>query len=146
MPRLSSSCINQIIHDAFLFITIIDGQTLTQSHPLTACSHRLSSILTALPFTPQIKSPHIFFTLSVRNMAILFVAATSLREYYLPPETRAVPRHLRAEKTRFFVHARIPDGSAATRAGRAKSRSKKLCKFVHFVQVSMPIYLTVACL
>ncbi|HIB7005581.1 TPA: hypothetical protein ACWXP1_005644, partial [Escherichia coli] len=38
---------------------------------LTACSRRLSAILTALSATHQIKSPHVFFTLSVRNTAIL---------------------------------------------------------------------------
>lgn len=51
------------------------------------------------------------------------------------PNCGLFPRHLRAEKTRFLcTHGSLTD-PAATRAGRAKSRSKKLCKFVHYCAV-----------
>ncbi|HFV6137093.1 TPA: hypothetical protein ACH9YC_001170, partial [Escherichia coli] len=42
------------------------------------------------------------------------------------------PRHLRAEKGLFSCTHGSPTDPDATRAGRAKSRSKKLCKFVHY--------------
>ncbi len=36
------------------------------------------------------------------------------------------PRHLRAEKTRFFVHARIPDGSSRHAGRKGKKSFKKI--------------------
>ncbi|UGJ98808.1 hypothetical protein LQR05_09250 [Escherichia coli] len=46
--------------------------------------------------------------LSVRNMAILLCLCDIVQGMLFTPETRAVPRHLRAEKARFFVHATDP--------------------------------------
>ena len=45
-----------------------------------------------------------------------------------------------AQKKRVFVHARIPDGSSCTRAGRQKNSFKKIANFVHFVQVNAHIF------
>ncbi|EFN8338997.1 hypothetical protein EB619_03070 [Escherichia coli] len=36
------------------------------------------------------------------------------------------PRHLRAEKARFFVHARIPDGSSRHAGQKGKNSFKKI--------------------
>ncbi|EBQ8903942.1 hypothetical protein DKS77_24810, partial [Salmonella enterica subsp. enterica serovar Agona] len=36
------------------------------------------------------------------------------------------PRHLRAEKARFFVHARIPDGSSRHAGRKGKKSFKKI--------------------
>ncbi len=106
MPRLSSSCISQIISRRFLLICHHRRSDSYAIPPrLTACSRRLSAILTALSATHQIKSPHVFSTLSVRKYShFCCVAATSFRDCYLPPETRGLfPRHLRAEKSRVFL-------------------------------------------
>lgn len=103
---------------------------LRNSTALTACSRCLSAILTALPFTPSNQKPSRLFMLSVRNMAILLCLCDIVQGMLFTPETRAVPRHLRAEK-RVFVHARILDGSSR-HAGRKGKVVQKLCKFVHF--------------
>lgn len=133
MPRLSSSCINQIISRR---LPVYRHHRRSDSY---AIPPRWLHVLAASvrfwrPYLSphQIKSPHAFFMLSVRNMAILLCLCDIVQGMLFTPETRAVPRHLRAEKARFLcTHGSLTD-PAAMRAGRVKSRSKKLCKFVHF--------------
>ncbi|WP_244581083.1 hypothetical protein, partial [Escherichia coli] len=81
----------------------------------------------------QIKSPHAFFMLSVRNMAILLCLCDIVQGMLFTPLKRGLfPRHLRVEKTRFLCTYGSLTDPAATRAGSTKSRSKKLCKLVHY--------------
>lgn len=63
--------------------------------------------------------------LSVRNMAILLCLCDIVQGMLFTPETRAVPRHLRAEK-RVFVHARILDGSSRHAGRKGKKSFKKI--------------------
>jgi len=97
---------------------------------LTACSRRLSAILTALPFTPSNQKPSRFFHAQREKDSHSVVSLRHRSGDAIYPLKRGLfPRHLRAEKARFFVHARILDGSSR-HAGRKGKKSFK--KIVHY--------------
>lgn len=100
---------------------------------LTACSRRLSAILTALSSTPSNQKPSRLFHAQREKYSHSVVSLRHRSGDAIYPLKRGLfPRHLRAEKARFLcMHGPLTD-PAATRARRAKSRSKKLCKFVHY--------------
>ncbi len=65
--------------------------------------------------------------LSVRNMAILLCLCDIVQGMLFTPLKRGLfPRHLRAEKARFFVHARILDGSSRHAGRKGKKSFKKI--------------------
>lgn len=65
--------------------------------------------------------------LSVRNMAILLCLCDIVQGMLFTPLKRGLfPRHLRAEKARFFVHARILDGSSRNAGRKGKKSFKKI--------------------
>ncbi|EGE0413378.1 hypothetical protein DND66_11780 [Escherichia coli] len=100
---------------------------------MTACSRRLSAILTALPFTPSNQKPSRLFHAQREKYShsVLSLRHRSGNAIY-PLKRGLFPRHLRVEKTRFLCTYGSLTDPAATRAGSTKSRSKKLCKLVHY--------------
>ncbi|HFV3961313.1 TPA: hypothetical protein ACH9JS_005402, partial [Escherichia coli] len=94
---------------------------------LTACSRRLSAILTALPFTPSNQKPSRFFHAQREKYSHSVVLLRHRSGDAIYPLKRGLfPRHLRAEKARFFVHARILDGSSRHAGRKGKKSFKKI--------------------
>ncbi|HIB7005574.1 TPA: hypothetical protein ACWXP1_005637, partial [Escherichia coli] len=94
---------------------------------LTACSRRLSAIFTALPFTPSNQKPSRLFHAQREKYSHSVVSLRHRSGNAIYPLKRGLfPRHLRAEKTRFFVHARILDGSSHHAGRKYKKSFKKI--------------------
>ncbi len=94
---------------------------------LTACSRRLSAILTALRFIPSNQNPLCLFHVQRERYSHSIVSLRHRSGNAIYPLKRGLfPRHLRAEKTRFFVHARIPDGSSRHAGRKGKKSFKKI--------------------
>lgn len=94
---------------------------------LTACSRRLSAILTALFSTPSNQKPSRLFHAQREKYSHSVVSLRHRSGDAIYPLKRGLfPRHLRAEKARFFVHARIPDGSSRHAGRKGKKSFKKI--------------------
>ncbi|WP_204361581.1 hypothetical protein, partial [Escherichia coli] len=94
---------------------------------LTACSRRLSAILTALPFTPSNQNPSRILHAQREKYSHSVVSLRHRSGDAIYPLKRGLfPRHLRAEKARFFVHARILDGSSRHAGRKGKKSFKKI--------------------
>ncbi|WP_338314989.1 hypothetical protein, partial [Escherichia coli] len=94
---------------------------------LTACSCRLSAILTALSATPSNQKPLRLFHAQREKYSHSVVSLRHRSGDAIYPLKRGLfPRHLRAEKTRFFVHARILDGSSRHAGLKGKKSFKKI--------------------
>ncbi|HGG2234336.1 TPA: hypothetical protein ACJFSB_004820, partial [Escherichia coli] len=111
---------------------------------LTACSRRLSAILTALPFTPSNQKPSRLFHAQREKYGHSVVSLRHRSGNAIYPLKRGLfPRHLRAEKTRFFVHARILDGSSRHAGRKGKKAFKKIVQVCALLcSLKMSIYLT----
>ncbi|WP_252385691.1 hypothetical protein, partial [Escherichia coli] len=100
---------------------------------LTACSRRLSAILTALSSTPSNqKSSRLFHAQREKYSHSVVSLRHRSGDAIYPLKRGLFPRHLRVEKTCFLCTYGSLTDPAATRAGSTKSRSKKLCKLVHY--------------
>ncbi|MGD7973604.1 hypothetical protein, partial [Escherichia coli] len=100
---------------------------LRNSTALTACSRCLSAILTALPFTPSNQKPSRLFHAQREKYGHSVVSLRHRSGNAIYPLKRGLfPRHLRAEKARFFVHARILDGSSRHAGRKGKKSFKKI--------------------
>ncbi|EAC1342033.1 hypothetical protein E6D12_25215 [Escherichia coli] len=94
---------------------------------MTACSRRLSAILTALPFIPSNQNTLRLFHAQRERYSHSVVSLRHRSGNAIYPLKRGLfPRHLRAEKTRFFVHARILDGSSRHAGRKGKKSFKKI--------------------
>ncbi|MEF4804553.1 hypothetical protein U9687_24490, partial [Escherichia coli] len=94
---------------------------------LTACSRRLSAILTALPFTPSNQKLSRLFHAQREKYGHSVVSLRHRSGNAIYPLKRGLfPRHLRAEKACFFVHARILDGSSRHAGRKGKKSFKKI--------------------
>lgn len=94
---------------------------------LTVFSRRLSAILTALPFTPSNQKPSRLFHAQREKYGHSVVSLRHRSGNAIYPLKRGLfPRHLRAEKARFFVHARILDGSSRHAGRKGKKSFKKI--------------------
>ncbi|HAH3364899.1 TPA: hypothetical protein GF132_12470 [Escherichia coli] len=94
---------------------------------MTACSRRLSAILTALPFIPSNQNTLRLFHAQRERYSHFVVSLRHRSGNAIYPLKRGLfPRHLRAEKTRFFVHARILDGSSRHAGRKGKKSFKKI--------------------
>ena len=94
---------------------------------LTACSRRLSAILTALPFTPSNQNPsRILHAQREKDSHSVVSLRHHSGDAIYPLKRGLFPRHLRAEKTHFFVHARILDGSSRHAGRKYKKSFKKI--------------------
>ncbi|HHL7961672.1 TPA: hypothetical protein ACQ83A_002891, partial [Escherichia coli] len=94
---------------------------------LTACSRRLSAILTALSVTPSNQKPSRIFHAQREKDSHSVVSLRHRSGNAVYPLKRGLfPRHLRAEKARFFVHARILDGSSRHAGRKGKKSFKKI--------------------
>lgn len=94
---------------------------------LTACSRRLSAILTALFSTPSNQKPSRLFHAQREKYSHSVVSLRHRSGDAIYPLKRGLfPRHLRAEKARFFVHARILDGSSRHAGRKGKKSFKKI--------------------
>ncbi len=94
---------------------------------LTACSRRLSAILTALSATPSNQKPSCLFHAQREKDCHSVVSLRHRSGDAIYPLKRGLfPRHLRAEKARFFVHARILDGSSRPAGRKGKKSFKKI--------------------
>lgn len=111
---------------------------------LTACSRHLSAILTALPFIPLNQNPLRLFHAQRERYSHSVVSLRHRSGNAIYPLKRGLfPRHLRAEKTRFFVHARIPDGSSRHAGRKGKKSFKKIVQICALLcSQKMAIYLT----
>ncbi|EOJ8828180.1 hypothetical protein ACM5B9_004003, partial [Escherichia coli] len=100
---------------------------LRNSTALTVCSRCLSAILTALPFTPSNQKPSRLFHAQREKYGHSVVSLRHRSGNAIYPLKRGLfPRHLRAEKARFFVHARILDGSSRHAGRKGKKSFKKI--------------------
>ncbi|WP_244428837.1 hypothetical protein [Escherichia coli] len=92
--------------------------------------------MTALPFTPSNQKPSRLFHAQREKYShsVLSLRHRSGNAIY-PLKRGLFPRHLRAEKARFFVHARILDGSSRHAGWKGKKSLQKncanLCTIVH---------------
>ncbi|EGR71178.1 hypothetical protein HUSEC_27040 [Escherichia coli O104:H4 str. LB226692] len=94
---------------------------------LTACSRRLSAILTALSATPSKQKPSRLFHAQREKYSHSVVSLRHRSGDAIYPLKRGLfPRHLRVEKARFFVHARILDGSSRHAGRKGKKSFKKI--------------------
>lgn len=94
---------------------------------LTVCPRCLSAILTALPFTPSNQKPSRLFHAQREKYGHSVVSLRHRSGNAIYPLKRGLfPRHLRAEKARFFVHARILDGSSRHAGRKGKNSFKKI--------------------
>ncbi|HFV5598708.1 TPA: hypothetical protein ACH9S7_002406 [Escherichia coli] len=88
---------------------------------------RLSAILTALPFTPSNQNPsRLFHTQREKYSHSVVLLRHRSGDAIYPLKRGLFPRHLRAEKARFFVHARILDGSSRHAGRKGKKSFKKI--------------------
>ncbi|WP_244468178.1 hypothetical protein, partial [Escherichia coli] len=104
---------------------------------------RLSAILTALPFTPSNQKPSRLFHAQREKYSHSVVSLRHRSGNAIYPLKRGLfPRHLRAEKTRFFVHARILDGSSRHGGRKGKKSFKKI---VQICALSCSVHRAVFC-
>lgn len=83
--------------------------------------------LTALPFTPSNQNPLRIFHAQRERYSHSVVSLRHRSGNAIYPLKRGLfPRHLHAEKARFFVHARIPDGSSRHAGRKGKKSFKKI--------------------
>mgnify|MGYP006960763114 FL=1 len=83
--------------------------------------------LTALPFTPSNQNPLRIFHAQRERYSHSVVSLRHRSGNAIYPLKRGLfPRHLRAEKTRFFVHARILGGSSRHAGRKGKKSFKKI--------------------
>lgn len=94
---------------------------------LTSSYHRLRAILTALSATPSNQKTSRLFHAQREKYSHSVVSLRHRSGDAIYPLKRGLfPRHLRAEKTRFFVHARILDGSSRHAGRKGKKSFKKI--------------------
>ncbi|WP_249534091.1 hypothetical protein, partial [Escherichia coli] len=114
-------------HEAFQFIATIDSQTLTQSHRVDCMFSPSQCDFDGLPFHPINQKPSRLFHSQREKYSHSVVSLRHRSGNAIYPLKRGLfPRHLRAEKTRFFVHARIPDGSSRHAGRKGKKSFKKI--------------------
>ncbi|EPM5039667.1 TPA: hypothetical protein ACIYDF_000767, partial [Escherichia coli] len=114
-------------------VAIIAGRMLTQPRNSDDIFSLPQCDFDGLIFHPhQIKLLRLFYAQREKySHSVVSLQHRSGNAIY-PLKRGLFPRHLRAEKGLFSCTHGSPTVPDATRAGRAKSRSKKLCKFVHY--------------
>ncbi|MEJ1589295.1 hypothetical protein, partial [Escherichia coli] len=114
-------------------VAIIAGRMLTQPRNSDDIFSLPQCDFDGLIFHPhQIKLLRLFYAQREKySHSVVSLQHRSGNAIY-PLKRGLFPRHLRAEKGLFSCTHGSPTDPDATRAGRAKSRSKKLCKFVHY--------------